>query len=174
METADPETRADMEELFPAQRIAATRALLGATIAVSAAFDHLVNEPTGLDREQADLIVRLATSPSGGLRGVDIARQLMISPTRVSRLADRAESAGLVERQTDPADRRAQRLVLTDSGREVALHFAPRMGALLESMVFAEFDEAEITTLVSLLDRLRERAKELVQQAPDRDARSSR
>jgi DNA-binding MarR family transcriptional regulator len=154
-----------LEDLFPADRISSTAALLRANIAVGAAFTRLVNEPIGIDREQSDLIVRLATAPGGGLRGIDIAAQLRISPTRVSRLADRAEADGLIERQPDPDDRRAQRLVLTAAGTEVAHRFAPRMHALLDAMIFAEFSAKELGVLTGLLDRLSERATELVEAA---------
>jgi DNA-binding MarR family transcriptional regulator len=163
--TVEPTATEGIAGLFPQSRLAATAALLEAGIAVASAFEHLVNEPTGVDREQGDLIVRLATAPGGGLRGVDIAEQLMISPTRVSRLADRAEADGLIERQSDPDDRRAQRLVLTELGADVARRFAPRMQGVLDSMVFAEFSDQEITTMVRLLDRLRDRAAMLVEDA---------
>ena len=156
--TAESGVSADVARLFPLDHIAPTAALLGANIAVRDAFDRLVNEPTGIDAEMSDLIVRLATATGGGLRGIDIANQLRISPTRVSRLADRAEAEGFIERQPDPLDRRAQRLVLTGAGVEAARRFAPRMDALLQATIYAEFSADEIDMLISMLDRLRHRA----------------
>ena len=78
---------------------------------------------------------------------------------------DRAEAAGIVARLPDPTDRRAQRLVLTELGVETARRFAPLMDALLESMIYEEFDDGELKIFVGLLDRLRDRATLLVEHA---------
>lgn len=50
----------------------------------------------------------------------EIARHLLVSAPVVSRLAAALVKAGLVERQADPADRRAVRLTLTPAGRRRA------------------------------------------------------
>lgn len=47
----------------------------------------------------------------------EIARHLLVSAPVVSRLAAALVRSGLVERQADPADRRAVRLSLTPAGR---------------------------------------------------------
>lgn len=153
-------------DLFAKDRLATTAALLNASIAVGEAFERLANEPAGLDRETADLIVRISLVDENGLRGVDLADQLRVSPTRISRLADRAEAAGLVRRLLDPNDRRAQRLVLTDAGRRAASRLAPMVDDLVQAMIFGEFDEHERATLIEMLGRLTARAKSLVAAAP--------
>ena len=50
----------------------------------------------------------------------DIARRLLVTAPVVTRLASTLADAGLVERQTDPKDRRAVRLALTPTGRRRA------------------------------------------------------
>ena len=172
MATTAPRSRATERDLFPDARLAPTAALLGASIAVRDAFQRLANGPAGLDPETADLVVRIGKSADGSLRGVDIAQQLKVSATRVSRLVDRAEAAGLVERLPDPHDRRAQRLVLTDGGQQTARIFAPLVDDLLEAMVFAEFSERERATLIGLLDRLAARATRLVEAADSQPPRA--
>ena len=152
-------------DLFPGSRIAPTAALLAASLAVRDAFEHVVNRPMGLDREVADLIVRISLAGEAGLRGVDCARQLHVSATQVSRLADRAESAELVERKPDPYDRRAQRLLLTQIGEQTARTLAPLVDAAIQAMIFDEFDARERAALISLLDRLTKQASRLVETA---------
>ena len=93
-------------------------------------------EPLGIDAATADLLVQLYRSPECGIRGVQIGEQCQMTATRVSRLVDRAEAEGLVERQPDPQDRRAQHVVLTGKGREVARRYAPLMDAVLEGVFF--------------------------------------
>ena len=50
----------------------------------------------------------------------EVARHLMVTAPVVTRLASALADAGLVERQTDPKDRRAVILAQTDTGRRRA------------------------------------------------------
>ena len=86
-----------------------------------------------------------------------------MTATRVSRLVDRAEEAGLVERTPDPEDRRAQHVVLTEKGREAAAAFAPLMTDVIDDLVVDTLSTAERATLIDLLDRVRDRARELIE-----------
>jgi DNA-binding MarR family transcriptional regulator len=151
------------ESLFPDERLATTAALLQAQGAIRAAFVKLAVEPAGLDESTADLLVRLAKTDEHSIRGVEIGQQCHMSPTRVSRLVDRAEAAGLVERLADPDDRRAQQVALTPAGAEAASVYAPLMTQLLDELVFATFTAEERETLIGLLDRIQERAIELLE-----------
>lgn len=152
-------TSPEITSLFPDERLATTERLLEAQIAVGAALSRHAVEPAGLDPGTADLIVRLAQAPGHSLRGVDIANQLLINPARASRLIDRAETAGLVERRLDPDDRRAQRVELTSAGEAKARVFAPLMLDVLGEAVFRAFTESELDALQGLLGRLRDSAR---------------
>lgn len=59
----------------------------------------------------------LSRAPDGGLRVGDLAGRMRITVGGTSKLVDRVESAGLLRRVADPADRRASRIVLTPTGR---------------------------------------------------------
>jgi DNA-binding MarR family transcriptional regulator len=150
-------------ELFPDDKLATTGALLEAQMAVAAAIERLAVLPAGLDPATADLLVRLSKSADCGIRGVEIGEQCLMTATRVSRLVDRAEAAGLVERMPDPDDRRAQHVVLTPKGREAAQTFAPLMTDVLDDLVVDTLTAAERATLIELLDRLRDRAQSLLE-----------
>lgn len=145
--------------LFPDERLATTAALLEAQSVVNEAFSRLAVAPAGLDMPTADLLVRLSKSADCGIRGVDIGEQCFMTATRVSRLVDRAEAAGYVERQPDPDDRRAQHVVLTAKGREAARTYAPLMEDVIDELVFDTLTAEERATLIELLDRVRDRAQ---------------
>lgn len=53
------------------------------------------------------------------LSPAEIATQLLTSPSGMTGKLDRLETQGLLKRRSDPVDRRAVRLVLTDEGREL-------------------------------------------------------
>ena len=152
-------------DLFPDERLATTGALLETQLAVAAAIDRLAVLPAGLDPATADLLVRLSKSADCGIRGVEIGERCLMTATRVSRLVDRAEAAGLVERKPDPDDRRAQHVVLTEKGRDAARAFAPLMNDVLGDIVFETLSADEQETLIGLLDRLRDRARFLLEDA---------
>ena len=156
--TAPQPTRTDP---FPAECLRTTGLLLETNLAMTAALEVHAVDPAGLDRDLADLLVRLMLAPGRQLRGVDIGRQLFMNPARVSRLIDRAETAGLTQRRVDPDDRRAQQVTLTPAGERAAHEFAPLMLRVIERTVFDTFTEQERDTLQALLTRLRDAAREI-------------
>ncbi|OHD25743.1 MAG: hypothetical protein A2Y38_24515 [Spirochaetes bacterium GWB1_59_5] len=82
------------------------------------------------------LIHRLAhESPETGLRVGDLAAWLAVKPPTVSQFVDALESRGLVERFADPDDRRAIRVRLSKSGREIADSFHARAIEETEALV---------------------------------------
>lgn len=66
----------------------------------------------GLSSAQWRLLVRVAKEP--GIAQARIAELLEIEPISVSRLVDRMEDSGWIERRPDPADRRVRQLFPTD------------------------------------------------------------
>jgi DNA-binding MarR family transcriptional regulator len=141
-------------------------ALLSAQTALAHAIVDEAVAPTGQDRTTIDLLVRLDQAPDNRLRAIELSRQLLMSPSHISRMIDRAEAASLVERSADPDDRRASQIVLTDHGREVLASFAPRFEALIERVIHKALTPSEADTLVELLRRI-ERAVEAT--SPSRD-----
>jgi DNA-binding MarR family transcriptional regulator len=74
---------------------------------------------------------------------------------RPCRIVDRLEEAGLVERQRDPDDRRAWRLVLTAKAQPIY----ERLGDLAEEMsgeAFSGFSHQEFEAFRAKLARIRE------------------
>ena len=59
----------------------------------------------------------LAESPGGRLRRVDLARQVALTPSGVTRLLSPLERRGIVEREADGNDARATYAALTRSGK---------------------------------------------------------
>ena len=143
--------------------LAPTAALLRAHIAVDAAITRKAAQPAGLDPAIADLLLRLSLAEGSSLRGVEIGRQLMVNPTKVSRLVDRAESQGLVERLPDPTDRRAQRVTLTRAGQEAVTAFEPLLASTLEAMLDQTFSKSELTQIIRLLNLLTQSATTIAQ-----------
>jgi DNA-binding MarR family transcriptional regulator len=134
--------------------IRASAALLAAETALGRLIQTEAVAPTGYDPTVVDLLTRLDQAPGNRLRAVELSRQLLMSPSHISRTLDRAEDAGLVERGPDPDDRRASQVTLTAAGRVVVQDFAPRLVAIINRVVHENLSRAEIETLVDLLGRI--------------------
>jgi DNA-binding MarR family transcriptional regulator len=80
------------------------------------AFDAHVRE-LGMTSPQARLLLILHVT-EGENQGF-YAERLEVEPISLTRMIDRMEDAGLIERHRDPADRRAWRLHLTERSRQV-------------------------------------------------------
>lgn len=77
-----------------------------------------VHAQQGLLGREFDALLRLFQSPGNELRMTELARQTQTSTSGATALIDRLEKRGLVQRSTDPADRRSYRAQLTETGRE--------------------------------------------------------
>lgn len=73
----------------------------------------------GLTPAQHQLLLAVKGHPGEAPTISDVADDLMLRHHSVSELIDRAATAGLVDRQTDPADRRLTRVQVTREGEAV-------------------------------------------------------
>jgi DNA-binding MarR family transcriptional regulator len=109
----------------------------------------------GVTRAQWKVLFRLSRKP--GLRQIELADMLDIEPITLSRIIDRLEESGLVERVADPADRRAWRLHVTARAQPLV----EKLRALADEMIadaFAGIDPKDIETTRAVLGRVRENA----------------
>ncbi|MBY0343380.1 MAG: MarR family transcriptional regulator [Sphingomonadales bacterium] len=113
-------------------------------------FDDRVRS-LGLTGPQARLLLSLERAP--GQNQAFYAERLEIEPITLTRIVDRLEDAGWVERQADPADRRARILHLTDKSRGIVTRLRTSVEALFEDMLQG-FAPAERELFARMLDRI--------------------
>jgi DNA-binding MarR family transcriptional regulator len=109
----------------------------------------------GVTRAQWKVLFRLERKP--GLRQIELADMLDIEPITLSRIVDRLEEGGLVERVADPSDRRAWRLHVTARAQPLI----EKLRAVADEMIsdaFAGIDLKDIETTRRVLGRVRENA----------------
>lgn len=100
---------------------------------------------------QIEVMQLLADSP--GLRAGEVGERLLLAPTTVSTLVGALLSHELIERQPDPADRRAWNLHLTAAG-EGALHRWQRSNQRVLHDALAKLGAADQRALRSALPAL--------------------
>lgn len=102
------------------------------------------------------VLVRLARSPGQRLRMSELAQDMTMSTSGLTRLIDRIESAGHVRREACPNDRRGLLAVLTPEGRAVAAEAAPDHVADLEQLLASPLRADELAELTRLLQVVRD------------------
>lgn len=105
------------------------------------------------------VLVRLARSPDSRLRMTELARDMTLSTSGLTRLIDRMEEAGLVERQACPSDRRGFHVVLTDAGDVLLARVAPSHLEAVTACVTSHLTSAQLATLTDLLRIVRDGAR---------------
>lgn len=94
-------------------------------------FDERVRS-LGLTAVQARLLMSLVKFPDNNQ--AFYAERIEVEPITLTRIVDRMEEAGWVERVFDPNDRRARLLHLTDKSREIVEPLRGIVDALVEDM----------------------------------------
>ena len=110
-------------------------------------------ERHGLSLAQFDVLATLDTGE--GISQQDLAERLLVTKGNICGLIDRMETGGLVERRSDPQDRRANRMFLTRAGRALLGKAAPQQRTLLEKFMGA-LSAAELQRLFQYFDRIDE------------------
>jgi DNA-binding MarR family transcriptional regulator len=90
-----------------------------------------------------------------GVNQGKLADLLDVEPITVCRMVDRLQEADLVERRTDPADRRSWRLFLTIRAKDLLGQLRPLADEMLEQ-AFEGVEEKDRVRLMVTLERVRQ------------------
>jgi MarR family transcriptional regulator, organic hydroperoxide resistance regulator len=104
--------------------------------------------PYGLVLSQFEALAKIGIKP--GMIQQELVALLLVTKGNVGALLDRLESIGLVERRSDPNDRRANRLYLTKPGETMVAEIFEKHRAMVREM-FQPLSREQRDTLESLL-----------------------
>ena len=140
------------DENQPIWRRAATHTLHTSLI-LKASLEERLHEHTGLLLADNEALLHLEKEGSL-LRMSEIAQRLILSRGGTTKVVDRLEEMGLVERRADPDDRRATIVSITDAGRNARAEARLVIDSILEEMWAAHLTEEEAELLVDIMDRI--------------------
>jgi MarR family transcriptional regulator, transcriptional regulator for hemolysin len=83
-----------------------------------AAFERRILS-AGLELTTGEARTLVQVAAVHGSRQLDIANRMGLEPMTVSVFLDKLQARGLIERQPDPIDRRAKRIVLSEAADEI-------------------------------------------------------
>ena len=137
------------------------------TVALEAAFSDLVRAETRLYNAVAERLKAEAGMSAGhfellryvrdhrGARVADIAAAFAIGVGTTSKIADRLEREGLLERRPNPANRRSSLLALTPEGQTAVSRAEPAWRAAIREFLGGSLTGSDLTALAPALSALR-------------------
>ena len=106
-----------------------------------------------------DVLWALYCSPGRRLRVKDLADEVVLSPTAMSRFVDRVADAGYVRREPHPEDRRALQIAITPEGEQLLRRMWPVYARGIERH-FAAVAGRSAPRLRSLFRRMADSARD--------------
>lgn len=126
------------------------------------AIDHLAEVHPDLDYNTFMILAAVQDAP-GGVRASDLVGDLFVHKSTISRAVSTLEQLGLIDRDTDPKDGRAQVLTVPKEAVQRIKAFRERSYAKLEE-VLADWTAEEISTFLDQLTRLNDAAEKMMAQ----------
>ncbi len=101
-----------------------------------------------------DVLWTLESAEGGRLRMHDLARKVVVSRSNVTRLADRMEKAGLVERSDCPEDGRGTVGAITDAGRKLRARMWPVYRKQIDTLFGKHLSAREAELIAAVFEKM--------------------
>jgi DNA-binding MarR family transcriptional regulator len=108
----------------------------------------------GLTMSDFDVLIQLYHAPDHAMRRIDIARQVLLTASGITRLLDGLERCGLVAKRSCESDARVSYAVLTDEGLRKVEEARNSHNADIDELFGAALAPNEREQLADLLSRL--------------------
>jgi DNA-binding MarR family transcriptional regulator len=128
--------------------------LLRAHAAVTRQFNRELIEGHGLTINDVEVLMHLSRAEGGRLRRVDLAGQVLLTASGITRLLDGLEKSGLVCKASCSADARVTYAEITDAGRSILARAEGSHLAAVRTLFAERFSAEELASLSTLLHRL--------------------
>ena len=143
-----------MADKIDDRRLAAWRALLASHAALVDRLGEELQDEKGLPLPWYEVLLWLNQAPDGRMRMGELAGGLLLTPSGVTRLVDRMEADGLVQRQQCPSDRRGWNAVITPAGRARLRSAAPVHMRGIERHFGRHLSDQEADLIADVLGRV--------------------
>jgi DNA-binding MarR family transcriptional regulator len=128
--------------------------LLRASATTTKLLSADLQEEHGLTLSDYEALLVLSRAEDARMKRVDLARNLMLTPSGVTRLLQGLEDAGFVERASCETDLRITYAQLTDAGRDKLAAAAGGHVASIRALFEEHFGTDELRALAQILGKL--------------------
>ena len=143
-----------------AERLRAWRLYFESALALIDVLDVALERDAGIPLRWYDALVHLEETPDG-LRMNELAERILYSKSGFTRVVDRLEEAGLVQRVRPESDRRSILVVLTDQGRTTMEQARRHHRQAIEQHFSQHLSDTDIKALTRGLEKLSAHARPL-------------
>ena len=144
---AEPETLSEGE-------LRAWRGLLRAHACLARRLDAELERAHSLPMTSYEVLSHLGDSQGGRMRMCDLAEQAQLSRSGLTRLVDRLQREGLLERCSCAHDARGSYACLTALGRQRLMDARGTHLAVMRENFFSRFGEDELSSLADMWERI--------------------
>ena len=134
-------------------RLIAWRLYFESALALIDVLNSELERDAGIPMRCYDLLVHLEESPEG-LQMNELAERILYSKSGFTRVVDRMEEAGLVQRVRPANDRRSIRVVLTDQGRATIDQARRHHRRGIEDHFSRHLSDTDVRALTRALEKL--------------------
>ena len=156
-----PSPTSALQELSPTE-LGAWRGFLRVHTALVRELDAELDAAHDLPLSSYDVLIYLRAAPDKRLRMAELADSVLLSRSGVTRLVDRLEREGLLERDACTEDGRGLFAVLTPKGDELISRARPTHLAGVRERFLRHFSEDELRTLARFWERVHPGAADLI------------
>ncbi len=142
------------EQTLSEGELRAWRGLKRAHASLAKRVDAELERTHGLPLSSYEVLHHLVESSGGRMRMCDLAEQAQLSRSGLTRLADRLEKEGLLERCSCEHDARGAYACLTELGRERLCAARGTHLAVVREQFLSRFSEGELSALAEVCDRI--------------------
>jgi len=155
MSTVTSTTTSAPSDAFSAVELQAWRGLLCTHAMLAKRLDAELERVHGIPLSSFEVLHHLGAANEGRMRMCDLADSIHLSRSGLTRLVDRLERDGLLERCSCDHDARGAYACLTSKGREQLVAAKLTYVAAVRDHFLSHFDEQELGLLVGMWDRVR-------------------
>ena len=112
--------------------------------------------PLGVTRSQWWVLANLSRHNGGGMMQTELSKVMDVGKVTLGGLIDRLEASGYVERQPEPGDRRAKRVVMTPKGIKL-LGQIQKVGKVVNAQIMTGISATDILRAENLLHKMKQR-----------------
>ena len=111
--------------------------------------------PLGVTRSQWWVLANLSRHNGGGMMQTELSKVMDVGKVTLGGLIDRLEASGYVERQPEPGDRRAKRVVMTPKGIKL-LGQIQKVGKVVNAQIMTGISATDILRAENLLHKMKQ------------------
>lgn len=127
---------------------------MSANVQLTDRLDHELQQRSHLNLTDYEILSVLSRSPQQRLRMSDLARQVLVSRSRLTYRVDRLAEVGYVSREECEDDRRGLWAIVTEQGRQALETAQTGHERDIDQWFFDQMDEGELAVVTEVMTRI--------------------